>query len=464
MNKLVQYTKKTYENINNDYEKTIKEKAQYDQNQQLLQEISLIKNKIDKRTKTIEQLKQELERYKHADEEVKRLEERINDINNSSIEFLKHKTRQKTALSQLEQQIKEIKQKENSIERLGATALCPTCERQLGMQYQFLLNKYQKKYEELLKNYYTLQTAHETSTDNHERIKRELEALKKKKEYLRIKEKKQEQITLKIDSQKNEKLGEKKELNEKQQLLKKTKKTHFDISKFQILQKKRQTIYDDYQQLIKKREKTKDILSKQALEHEKTFSQLSLLNQKISSSRKQRDELKKSIKKIKNEQKKILELSILKDVMVSFRSNLISRIQPALSEYASIFFHDLTDGKYSEMTLDDYYNIYIYDEGNKYPIQRFSGGEIDLANLCLRLAISNIITERADGLFHFIILDEIFGSQDHLRQQNIMEELSKLSSTYKQIFLITHIEQIKNYMQHIINVTEMNDASYVKIN
>ena len=150
--------------------------------------------------------------------------------------------------------------------------------------------------------------------------------------------------------------------------------------------------------------------------------------------------------------------------MGSFRLNLISRIQPALSQYASTFFNDLTDGKYPEMTLDDHYNIFIYDDGEKYPIQRFSGGEIDLANLCLRLAISDVITERAEGLFHFIILDEIFGSQDRLRQQNIMEELSKLTSTFKQIFLITHVEHVKNYMQHIIQVEENNDMSILKIN
>jgi exonuclease SbcC len=155
---------------------------------------------------------------------------------------------------------------------------------------------------------------------------------------------------------------------------------------------------------------------------------------------------------------------MIKDVMSSFRLHLISRIRPALSQYASRFFHDLTDGKYPEMELDDHYNIYIYDNGKKYPIQRFSGGEIDLANLCLRLAISDVITERAEGLFHFIILDEIFGSQDRLRQQNIMQELYKLSSTYKQIFLITHVEDVKHFMQHIIKVDDLDGESIISIN
>jgi exonuclease SbcC len=140
--------------------------------------------------------------------------------------------------------------------------------------------------------------------------------------------------------------------------------------------------------------------------------------------------------------------------MSSFRLHLISRIRPTLSSYASDFFERLTDGKYREIELDEEYNLMIYDDGNPYNIERFSGGEEDLANLCLRLAISEVITERAGGIFNFIILDEIFGSQDVIRRQNIMKALHGLSSKFRQIFLITHIEDVKNYMEHTIAVQE----------
>jgi exonuclease SbcC len=116
------------------------------------------------------------------------------------------------------------------------------------------------------------------------------------------------------------------------------------------------------------------------------------------------------------------------------------------------------------MELDEDYNIMIYDDGNSYSIQRFSGGEEDLANLCLRLAISEVITERAGGIFNFIILDEIFGSQDMVRRQNIMKALNGLSSKFRQIFLITHIDDVKNYVENVINVSENEDGtSVVKI-
>ena len=167
---------------------------------------------------------------------------------------------------------------------------------------------------------------------------------------------------------------------------------------------------------------------------------------------------------LKEEKKTVRYLILLTDVMNNFRTFLISRVRPTLSSYASDFYNQLTNGKYPELELDENYDLMIYDDRELYNISRFSGGEEDLANLCLRLAISEVITERAGGVFNFVILDEIFGSQDMIRQQNIMNQLYKLSSKFKQIFLITHIENVKHYMQHIINVQEVDNLSSIKIN
>jgi len=175
------------------------------------------------------------------------------------------------------------------------------------------------------------------------------------------------------------------------------------------------------------------------------------LKEKIS----QLDEFKKQIK---DEKKAVHYLGMLSEVMTSFRTYLISRIRPTLSTYSSDFFERLTDGKYRELELDENYNLLVYDNGNAYGIERFSGGEEDLANLCLRLAISEVITERSGGVFNFIVLDEIFGSQDMFRRQNIMRALNGLSSKFRQIFLITHVEDVKDDMENIIFVTENEDS------
>ena len=137
-----------------------------------------------------------------------------------------------------------------------------------------------------------------------------------------------------------------------------------------------------------------------------------------------------------------------------FKNYLISKIGPLLSHYASHFFSTFTNGKYKDIEIDENYNIWIYDRGEKFELDRFSGGEKDLANLSLRLAISQLIAQRADVSLNFIALDEIFGSQDRERRKNVLNALAELKKQFKQILLITHIEEIKDSMEYILKVYE----------
>ena len=58
--------------------------------------------------------------------------------------------------------------------------------------------------------------------------------------------------------------------------------------------------------------------------------------------------------------------------------------------------------------------VAVIEDGVPKPV--ISGGEQDIANLCLRLAISQMIAERAGQSFSLLILDEIFGSLDESRR------------------------------------------------
>ncbi len=151
--------------------------------------------------------------------------------------------------------------------------------------------------------------------------------------------------------------------------------------------------------------------------------------------------------------------SALGRAMRDFRESMMSRVVPTLSELSSRLFEELTDGKYPGMELDADYEISIFDRGEKYALSRFSGGEADLANLCLRLAISEVIAERAGSALNFLILDEIFGSQDQGRKRNIMEAFAQLSRKFSQILLITHIEDVKDLVGGAIVVQENEDGS-----
>ena len=146
------------------------------------------------------------------------------------------------------------------------------------------------------------------------------------------------------------------------------------------------------------------------------------------------------------------------NLVTEYRQYLISRIRPKLSEISGMLLSELTAGKYTGVDLDEEYNLFIYDGNIKYPLARFSGGEADIANLCLRLAISQLIAESSGTETGFIILDEIFGSQDLHRKSAIIEALNRLSKQFRQIILITHVEDIKDTVENIIEVSENEEG------
>ena len=132
------------------------------------------------------------------------------------------------------------------------------------------------------------------------------------------------------------------------------------------------------------------------------------------------------------------------------RTDLNFQLRHELSELASAFLHDLTDARYSELELDDSYNVLVLEDGIPKPV--ISGGEEDLANLVLRLAISQMIAERAGQQFSLLVLDEVFGSLDELRRHNVVELLRKLQDRFEQVILITHIESVREGLDQVISV------------
>src|SRR5207248_4306170 len=93
-----------------------------------------------------------------------------------------------------------------------------------------------------------------------------------------------------------------------------------------------------------------------------------------------------------------------------------------------------------------------------------SGGEEDVANLVLRLAISQMIAERAGQSFSLLVLDEIFGSLDEVRRHNVVELLRRLQDRFEQVILITHIESVREGLDRVITVRydEQSGASVVE--
>jgi exonuclease SbcC len=143
------------------------------------------------------------------------------------------------------------------------------------------------------------------------------------------------------------------------------------------------------------------------------------------------------------------------------RTDLNFAMRPELSELASAFLTDLTNARYTELELDDKYRIVVLEEGVPKPV--ISGGEEDMANLVLRLAISQMIAERSGQAFSLLVLDEIFGSLDETRRQSVVELLRRLQDRFEQVILITHIEGVRDGLDHVLEVRYDEDTGAASV-
>ena len=132
------------------------------------------------------------------------------------------------------------------------------------------------------------------------------------------------------------------------------------------------------------------------------------------------------------------------------RADLNAAMRPEIAELASSFLTDLTDGRYDQMDLTEDYEATVLEGGIPKPV--ISGGEEDLTALVLRLAISQMIAERAGQPLSLLVLDEIFGSLDESRRAHVLGLLRRIADRFPQVILITHIEQVREGLDRVIRV------------
>ena len=159
-------------------------------------------------------------------------------------------------------------------------------------------------------------------------------------------------------------------------------------------------------------------------------------------------------KKLAIKQKDLLQYEKIKLSLVGFKNKLNNIVAPRISILASNMYAQITKGRYQHIEVSNEFEFFIYDEGKKYPLERFSGGEIDLANLVLRIAISRTLSElNGTSNLGFLAFDEVFGSQDENRRMEILEAFHTIKEQYRQIFLISHESEIKEMFEKVIELS-----------
>lgn len=137
-------------------------------------------------------------------------------------------------------------------------------------------------------------------------------------------------------------------------------------------------------------------------------------------------------------------LRLTRTTIADFVVYLVQVVRSQIELYTGDILSEITGGRYDRVLLDGDFIIRVSDLDDDYPIERFSGGEQDDIAVALRIALSRYLAELHQ--IHdstFLIFDEIFGSQDEERRNNLLRALRTQESHFPQIILISHIPEIQ---------------------
>jgi exonuclease SbcC len=145
-------------------------------------------------------------------------------------------------------------------------------------------------------------------------------------------------------------------------------------------------------------------------------------------------------------------LGRLGELLGAFKDHEAASVGPRLAGHAMALFDDMTDGVYNGLRLTENFEVQLTDANRTFDLKRFSGSEVDLANLALRIAISECVTLQSGGAVGLLVLDEVFGPLDTERRQRVLAALNGLQSRFTQVLVVTHADDVKAQLPRAIEV------------
>ncbi len=495
----------SYKRLEEDIKKLQTQKELYLKKEGLLKEQEQLRQRYVEIKKDIEKLQQKVKDKDKLFIKKEKLEKELKTLQDSFLKVTKQEEDLNSKISGLNARANDLSKKLKTIKSLGKDSPCPLCTRPLLDEYDKVLNSLAKELNFLYeqennlaeKELKKLKSQKESLQKNLEEIKKNLheniaqiniitsfekDLKSKENEFKRVEKKgisnKDELKKLKDVDFDEEKLSGFETLLKEQKpkyeeligikrLILEIPKVKEDIKNYESLIKKTQNGLKELEKEIKNHPFDEKIYTKEEERYKTLLSQKDELYKKLSITKEKFLKLESKISNLQNtlkrddKQREYLQNTIkekndyekLKIFLSEFKTKINSQISPRISQIASTLYSMITKGRYQHIEVSEEFDFFIYDEGVKYPIHRFSGGEIDLANLVLRIAISKSIAElNGSSEVGFLAFDEVFGSQDEERRYEILRAFNTIKEQYRQIFLISHENDIKQMCQRVIEV------------
>ena len=141
--------------------------------------------------------------------------------------------------------------------------------------------------------------------------------------------------------------------------------------------------------------------------------------------------------------------------------DIIKRSLPKLNLEINKILSGIVNFKVYFETEENRLNIYIqHPNTDPRPVEMGSGAEKSVAALGIRLALTSITSIPRSQLF---ILDEPATSLDEERMSGFIQTLDLLKNNFGCVFLISHLETLKDVADSVIDITKKDDFALINI-
>jgi exonuclease SbcC len=126
----------------------------------------------------------------------------------------------------------------------------------------------------------------------------------------------------------------------------------------------------------------------------------------------------------------------------------------------------VTQAEYKDKKRDgmrETLDIQISDSAGTRDYEMYSGGEAFRVNFAVRLALSEILSQRKGARLQTLVIDEGFGSQDVQGRLRLIEAINLVKGDFEKILVITHLDELKDAFPTRIEVEKTDRGSAVRV-
>ena len=218
---------------------------------------------------------------------------------------------------------------------------------------------------------------------------------------------------------------------------------------------------EEHEKLKKEHVEKREALTRAETELKNLEKRKEELSKTLESLQKERDNVKNKKKELEELRKARERVQELREKVRRFKNILKEDALAKVGEYASEIFEELTEEKYSGITVKAKENKVvlgvIYD-GKERDLSFLSGGERIALGLAFRLALSLYLA----GEIPLLIMDEPTPYLDEERRRRLVDIMERYLRRIPQVIIVSHDEELKDAADRVVRVRLENGVSRVE--